>query len=148
MKIVNCAKNLKMRKFIPILLTLVSFFAMSFSEKNELVSINDVGNDIAESIKKGDAAGLAKWFGSTVELSVLGKKGSYSKAQAELLVKDFFELYPPESFAVTSEGNSAAYSLYTIGSYESNGKKFKTYFLIRKVDEEYKLHILKFEEIK
>ena len=46
-------------------------------------------DDIATAIRKGNAKGLSAHFDSMVELKVDKKEGTYSKAQAEQIVKDF-----------------------------------------------------------
>ncbi|PLW95195.1 MAG: hypothetical protein C0592_00610 [Marinilabiliales bacterium] len=135
-----------MRTFIVILISLFSFSIHASNEDTLTLSLNDAGDDIASAIREGDASKLAAFFASTIELSVPGKKGSYSKTQAEMIMREFFETYPPTSFTITAEGKSAAYSLYAIGSYVSDAKTFKTYYLIRRADTGFTLHILKFEE--
>lgn len=135
-----------MRTLIIILVTLFSFSVYATNEDTLTMSLTDAGDDIASAIREGDASKLAAWFASTIELSVPGKKGSYSKTQAEMIMREFFKTYPPTSFTITAEGKSAAYSLYVIGTYVSNSKTFKTYYLIRRTDTGYTLHILKFEE--
>lgn len=135
-----------MRGLIYILFTV---FALSVFASNEDTLYSDVsvaGNDIASAIRAGNASLLANWFAPTIELRVPEKNGSYSKTQAEMIMHDFFEKYPPDSFTITAEGTSAAYSLYAIGVYVSGMKTFKTYYLIRSTDAGITLHILKFEE--
>ena len=139
-------KREKMRTIIVILISVFSLSVYASNEDTLNMNIADAGDDIASAIREGNASKLANWFASTIELSVPGKKGSYSKTQAEMIMRDFFESYPPDSFTITAEGKSAAYSLYAIGSYVSGSNTFKTYYLIRKADTGFMLHILKFEE--
>ena len=47
---------------------------------------------ISIAIKAGNAAEMAKYMNSTVELLLLGKEDFYKKNVAENLLKDFFEI--------------------------------------------------------
>lgn len=111
-----------------------------------LPDIQDVGDDIAAAIRAGNASRLGDLFSSTVNLSVPGNDGSFSKAQAEIIMNDFFKKYPPSSFSVTNQGSSAGGSLYTVGTYVSGKSTFRTYYLIKNFGSSFQLQILKFEQ--
>lgn len=113
---------------------------------NTLPDILDVGDDIASAIRAGNASRLSDYFSSTVNLSVPGNDGSFSKSQAEIIMSDFFKKYPPSSFTVSNQGSSAGGSLYTLGTYVSGNSQFRTYFLIKNMGTSYQLQILKFEQ--
>jgi hypothetical protein len=94
----------------------------------------DIGNEIVDSIRTGNARKLSKWFSSNVDLTVLGKEEMYSKAQAEQILRDFFLKYPPKSFNLRHNSSNPSATQYGIGSYLSmNGSVFRIYFLIRKI---------------
>ncbi|MDR1681753.1 MAG: DUF4783 domain-containing protein [Prevotellaceae bacterium] len=63
------------------------------------------GNDrtgfdkMAKYIAAGDAQGLSEYFSETVEFDLLNDEGMYSKAQATLVLKRFFEKYAPKTFS-------------------------------------------------
>lgn len=113
---------------------------------NTLPDIMDVGDDIASAIRSGNASRLSTYFSSTVNLSVPGNDGAFSKSQAEIIMGDFFKKYPPSSFTVSNQGSSAGGSLYTLGTYVSGNIQFRTYFLIKNMGTSYQLQILKFEQ--
>ena len=46
--------------------------------------------DVVRSINNGDAASVAKYFDNSVEMVLPGKSSTYSKSQAEMILKDFF----------------------------------------------------------
>ena len=62
--------------------------------------------NIAAAIKAGNSKELAKYFGPTVEINLPGSEGAYSKAQAEMIIKDFFARSVPVSFTINQRGNS------------------------------------------
>ena len=49
-------------------------------------------DDVIAAMKAGNAAEIAKSFDNTVEINMPDKSNSYSKSQAELVLKDFFQL--------------------------------------------------------
>lgn len=57
----------------------------------------DIIDDVAASFKSGNAKEVAKYFSSTVELSILDKDDIYSSNQSTLILKDFFAKHPPLS---------------------------------------------------
>jgi hypothetical protein len=54
----------------------------------------DIFDDIALALKTGNSKELAKYFRPRVELKVGSNEDIYSKAQAEMILKDFFEKNP------------------------------------------------------
>jgi hypothetical protein len=50
----------------------------------------DITEEIAAAIKSGNSKAIAAYFTDNVDLKVLAQEDVYSKAQAELIVKDFF----------------------------------------------------------
>ncbi|MEO1055097.1 MAG: DUF4783 domain-containing protein, partial [Bacteroidota bacterium] len=59
----------------------------------------DVINDVKEAIKTGSSKEVAKFFSQNVELMLVeGNLQTYSKTQAEFVLKDFFKENPPSSF--------------------------------------------------
>ncbi|MDX9931913.1 MAG: DUF4783 domain-containing protein [Bacteroidales bacterium] len=128
---------------------ILSFFCFQgFSVNNDTLTIPDIyelNDKISDAIRSGDASKLASCFAPTIQLSVPGKKGDFSRTQAEIIMRDFFAQYPPSSFSVNSEGKTSGTNFYTLGSYVSGSVRFKVYYVIQKADSEITLHILKFE---
>ncbi|MFW5803850.1 MAG: DUF4783 domain-containing protein [bacterium] len=98
-------------------------------------SLFSIGNSftfpdrIQTAIKQGNAAELASFFNSSIELVILDDEHIYSKSQAEQILKDFFRKYPPESFIIIHEGGKEV-SQYAIGKLKSSSNTFRiTIFL-------------------
>jgi len=112
------------------LLTILLFFTLNHSPSESFLDITD---DVANAMKTGNASNVAKFFPANIDLKVLNKEDVYSKAQAELILKDFFAKNPIKSFAVIHKGTSKNGDQFSIGTYETTaGKKFRTYFLFKK----------------
>jgi ribosome biogenesis GTPase A len=125
------------------ILTILLFFNLIQPPTESFLDISD---DVASAMKTGNASNVAKFFPANVDLKVLNKEDVYSKAQAELILKDFFAKNPIKSFAVIHKGTSKNGDQFAIGTYESTtGKKFRTYFLFKKEKTGLTIQQLRFE---
>jgi hypothetical protein len=103
--------------------------------------------EVSQAIEKANAKDVAKHFGASVELKLPGNEGTYSRNQAELILRNFFSRNAPQSFALQHQGPSRDGSVYAIGTYTSqNGKTFRTYFLLKRISDQMVLHLLQMEE--
>ncbi len=105
-----------------------------------------VSENIAAALKLGNSKELAKYFSPNVELVIGEKSGTFSKAQAEMMVKDFFAKNPVKDYKVMHQGNSQDNSLYTIGDLTTATKSYRTYYLLRKNGDSYLIHQIRFED--
>lgn len=117
--------SMRMKSFL-LLFLLLAPFTGSFA--------GDIGNDIAAAIRIGDARKLSTWFNNNVDLTVLGKEELYSKAQAEQILRDFFQKHPPKSFILKHHSSNPATTQYGIGTFISRtNERFRIHFLIKKI---------------
>ncbi len=135
-----------MKYFLIIILTSL-FFRVNAAEPQlpDDQMFYEISDNIADAIRSGNASALAAYFAPTIQLSVPSKKGDFSRTQAEIIMQDFFNKYPPSSFSVNSEGKSSGTNYYTLGIYTSGSVQFKVYYVIQRMDGGITLHILKFE---
>ncbi len=115
-----------MKKLISIAFTLTILFSAV-----KLVSSADVLDTIGSTIRSGNAVALSEYFDASVDVTILDKESVYSKAQAQMVVRDFFLKYPITSFSLIHRGTSAEGSQYGIGTMASSGGSFRVYFLVR-----------------
>jgi hypothetical protein len=128
-------KNMKEIKNILIcLLISSSLFAM------------DIYDEVANSIRSGDARQLATFFSNSIDLTIVDKENVYSKDQAEFIIKDFFSKNPPKAFNILHKGSSPEGTQYLIGNLvTTNGKTFRTSFYIKTIKGKSALQELRFE---
>lgn len=100
---------------------------------------------ITAAIKAGNSKELGKYFGSTVEIILPGSEGAFSKAQAEIIMKDFFAKSEPVSFAVNQKGNSAGGAQFVIGTYKSKTETLNVYMLLKPVSNQLLIQQIHFE---
>lgn len=97
----------------------------------------NIDKSIQQAILSGNAEALASYFYSTIDLTIPEVQGSYSKAQAEFLMKNFFSKHPAKSFSIINEGISGSEkSRFAIGTYTSTkGDSFRVYYLTKEMSE-------------
>lgn len=102
-----------------------------------VVAQEDVINNVRTAIKTGSSRELSQYFGSIVELNFDGEKSSYSKSQAEFVLKDFFKKNPPKNFEYIHQGSSKQGFRYVIGTYSIENSSFRILILFKKDNERY-----------
>lgn len=108
----------------------------------------DLQGDLTEALKNGSVAQLSRFISHTVDLTLPGNEGTFSKAQAEVILKDFFSKNPPASFKMNHNGISKDGSVFYIGTYLTTQKKsYKTYCLLKKSGDRYYLQQIQFEPV-
>ena len=91
----------------------------------------DIYDDIANAVKSGSSKELARHFSSRVELKIGSNENIYSKAQAEMILNDFFEKNQPVNFNIKHKGASAKGLPYIIGDLQTSNGNYRAYFLFK-----------------
>lgn len=104
----------------------------------------DIINDVKEAIKIGASKELSRFLNKNIDLTINGKMDTYSKTQAEHVLKDFFKNNPPSSFIIVHQGASKGGSPYATGQYMSGNKTFLVWVRIKKVADKYLIHEMSF----
>lgn len=111
--------------------TLFKLFILLFSAFT-LQAAEDIFDDIGNAIKSGDSKELSRYFNSNVDLTIINQEEVYSKAQAEMVLREFFLKNSPKSFNILHQGVSKEGSRYAIGTLiTSQGVSYRTYFFIK-----------------
>ena len=82
---------------------------------------------VAAAIRSGDAGSLAQNITANVEITIKDTEASYSKAQAEQVLRKFFDSNRPRIFTIAHQGTSPEGSKYFIGSLSTSNGTFRTY---------------------
>ena len=93
-----------------------------------LSSFNTAQNGIDEvinALRSGNSAQLSVLFDENVEVTLPDKSDSYSKAQAQLIVKDFFGNNGVKGFELKHKGDSPS-GHFCIGTLQTNAGNFRT----------------------
>ncbi|MDX8341503.1 DUF4783 domain-containing protein [Draconibacterium sp. IB214405] len=135
-------KNIK--KIVSVIVLLCSIVAVS----SGLPQDNKLPNDIVVGLNTGNAKVLSSYFNQNVELVVLDNDNVYSKAQAQQIVSNFFNKFPPvveNAFSVIhNSGKADAKSV--IGKLKTEKGDFRVYFLLKKSSGKEYIHQLRIEQ--
>ncbi len=104
-----------MKRFATVLILMA--ITITLSASFIVLGTSDIITDIEKAIQSGNAANVSKYFNSTLDITVPKNEGTFSKTQAEMIVKDFFTKNPIKSFTINHKGTSNDGSKYAIGTY-------------------------------
>jgi hypothetical protein len=93
-------------------------------------SPQDETDSIIAALKAGNAKELSKYFSANIELKLLDKEDVYSKAQAEVILNDFFTKNVPSAYTKLHEGGKEG-AKFVIGNLITSGGTFRVYFLLK-----------------
>lgn len=97
----------------------------------------DVSSDVMEAVKQGNAAAVAKHFNDKIDLKILDQEDVYSKAQAELVLKDFFTKHPVKTFTESHSSNAKSANQFVVGTLVTTNGKYRVSFLLKKFGERF-----------
>ena len=115
----------------------VLFFLFSFKGSNSL-------DGIIMSIESGNSSRLSTFFDSSIEISLPYKSNNYSKVQAELVLKDFFNLHQVKRFEVLHTGDNIG-AQYCIGNLYTRNGTFRTTLYIKQIGQKPILQEIRFD---
>lgn len=104
----------------------------------------DVFNPVKTILKSGDSGQLARMFSNTVDVTLESAKAPYSKAQAEIIFRDFFRTQPPSDFSIIHTGSSRAGLKFAIGQYKSGSASYSVLIRMREGDKAWLIHEISF----
>src|SRR6185436_17727149 len=87
-------------------------------------------DEVIGALRSGNSTELSKYFDESIELTLPDKSDSYSRAQAQLIVKDFFKNNGVKGFELKHKGD-APDGHYCIGTLQTNAGSFRTHVLMK-----------------
>jgi hypothetical protein len=91
----------------------------------------DIIHSVETAMKLGSSKELARHLNQTVEINLEGEISSYSKMQAEYVLRDFFKKNPPEGFEIIHNGTSKGGLKYAIGKYSCKRGFFRVWMRVK-----------------
>jgi antitoxin component YwqK of YwqJK toxin-antitoxin module len=101
-------------------------------------------DEVINAMRTGNSSEIAKFFDNTVEINMPGKSNSYSKSQAELVLKDFFSSNTVKSFEIIHKGENSG-SQYCIGTLVTKAGSFRTTIFMKQKGDKQLLQEITFE---
>ena len=87
-------------------------------------------DDIIASLGKGGASALSRYFDDNIEMGILERSGSYSKSQAQMVLREFFSAHPVLGFELSQKSDSGERQ-YCYGKLLTTKGQYKTSIVIR-----------------
>jgi hypothetical protein len=136
-------KNTLMKKLIQNLTTIIMLLGITIGLAAQ--TEGKLPDGITQATRSGDAVELASYFNNKIELVLPSKSGVFSKEQAQFLLKDFFENYPPSSFQIIHQGIREN-ATFAIGRYNHSKGQFRILFLTKNSGTQTLIHQLRVEK--
>jgi hypothetical protein len=120
-------------------------FTFVFALITSLVSAQaDIFSPMKDALKAGSAKEMVKHLNQSVDINLEGEVNTYSKAQAEFVLRDFFKKYPVSDFTIEHTGASKNGLQYAIGNYKSNKDQFNVLIRVKQSANVYLIHEISF----
>lgn len=132
-----------MKKILFFLLIILSVIDVNAQSEETSKSIFD---NIGKAFREGDAAQLAVDFASSFDVILPGNEGTFSKQQAEMILKDFFNKNRPKGFVINHQGTSNDGSRYAIGTYKTLNQNYRAYILLKSTGNKFQISQLQLEK--
>jgi hypothetical protein len=97
-------------------------------------------------LKAGNAGTLATYFEANIELTVGNQEGTYSKAQAEQVVRNFFASHTVSSFVKKHESSSGGNSQFAVGDMVTSNGTYRVDIFYKIISGQLRIQRLKFTE--
>src|SRR5579863_1505917 len=105
-------KNLLGLAILTVSLVLVSFRPLDMDE-------------VAVAMRSGNAGELSRFLDSRVDITLPDKTDSYSKSQAEMIIRDFFITNGVQNFQIKHKGENSG-SQFLIGLLQTRNGDYRT----------------------
>jgi hypothetical protein len=128
-----------MKKIFTSLLVAGLIVLSSFSQSDNI-------DGVIGALRSGNAAELAKYFDDNVELTLPVKSDSYSKAQAQVIIKDFFSNNGVKTFELKHKGDSPG-GHYCIGTLQTKSGNFRAHVFMKTKGNKEVLKEIRFQPI-
>lgn len=103
---------------------------------------------VVDAMKAGDAKELAALFIANIDLTVKETSDVYTKAQAEQILRKFFNENPPVDLVIEHSGVSKSGDKYFIGILRARNGYFRTTFFLKKSEAGFQVKQLRIESSK
>lgn len=106
----------------------------------------EVFNPVKEALKTGSAKEVTRHLNQSVDMNLDGEVNTYSRAQGEFVLREFFRKHPPQDFAIIHTGSSKGGLQFAIGRYTTKTESFNVVIRAKDVAGAFLIHELNFEK--
>lgn len=98
--------------------------------------------DVTNGVRTGNVTAISPYFDNVVPITINNVQSTYSRTQAEMVLKDFFTRNMPKEFMVANSGTSNN-AKFVIGELMTMTGKFSVYILLKEKEHVYYLQELR-----
>jgi uncharacterized protein YycO len=113
-----------------------------------LFAQDPVKDQVVQAMKTGNSKELVANFIPNIDLTVKGSADVYSKAQAEQILRKFFNDHQPVDMVIEHSGVSKFGDKYFIGILRTRNGYFRVTFFLKRSEDEYQVKQLRIENSK
>ena len=99
---------------------------------------------IGRAIGSGNVGGISRYFDNAISLTVSGSQSTYSRSQAEMVLRDFFNKNGTKGLSIGHTGDNSNGS-YAIGTLSTASGNFRVYFALRQKEGGYVIQEIRIE---
>ena len=110
------------------------------------IAQDEVKDQVVAALRAGNSRELALHFIPNIDLTVVGVGDVYSKAQAEQILRRFFDENPPVDMVIEHKGASKLGDQYYIGILRTRTGYFRVTFFLKRTTEVLQVKQLRIEE--
>ena len=129
-----------MKAIFTSLLIASALILSSFGQSNKSI------DEVIGALRSGNANELSRYFDDNVEVTLPVKSDSYSKAQAQLILKDFFANNDVRGFELKHKGDSPG-GHYCIGTLQTKSGNFRAHVFMKSKGDKELVKELRFQPI-
>ncbi len=126
-----------MKNHLGLVLIASSLFLFSFANFFTI-------DDVATAIRSGNISQLSGYLDSRVDITMPDKADTYSKSQAEMVIRDFFATNEVQNFRVKHKGESAG-SEFCVGILQTRNGNFETTLYMKQKGDKQLLQEIRFQ---
>lgn len=127
-----------MRKYLALFLAAVFVYGSVLAQPQV--------DEVYRTLNAGEVANVVKYFDNIVDITIKDEQSTYSKSQAEMVLRNFIAKNPVQSFTLKHKGNAASdNTTYLIGELKTTRGSFRVYLSFKQKGKNYLLQRLKFE---
>ena len=101
---------------------------------------------VISAMKSGNASELSRYFDDNLEVSLPAKSDNYSKAQAQVIVKDFFANNGVKGFDLKHKGDAPG-GHYCIGTLQTKSGNFRAHVFLKTKSNREVVNQIRFQSI-
>lgn len=128
-----------MKKYLALIFTVLLMLGHVFAQPQI--------DDVQQGLKAGAVDNIIKYFDKVVDITIDDDQSTYSKSQAERVLKSFFSKVNIKSFLVKHKGSAASdNSLFVIGNLTTAHGMYTVFIFFKQKDNNYLIQQIRFEQ--